>query len=217
MPLGDTALDGDWCATCIAEEPPFDRIHAVVRYTAQSAGIVIRLKYSRRTGYARLVARQMVRYVPEERVGWLLMPVPLHASRLRQRGFNQSLLIARQLAGMTGLPVKAHGLQRHKATRPLKGLNAAQRDREVRSVFRISSDARPQIKGRNILLVDDVLTTGATARACARQLKRAGAAEVHILCWARVVPDRDMLDLSAPDSDIGLAHLSRPETKYAQS
>ncbi len=202
MPLGETALEGDWCARCIAEEPPFDSVRAAVHYTRQSGDIVIRLKYGRRTGFARLIARHLQRLLPPGEQEWLLVPVPLHASRLRERGFNQSLLISRHLGQMAAIAVEPDLIRRTKRTRPLKGLNPAQRDKEVRAVFKVDATAKPKIKGRKIILVDDVFTSGATARACARQLKRAGASEVIILCWARVVPDSVRLDSAFADSDM---------------
>ncbi len=207
MPLDDAALEGDWCASCLAQEPPYDRVSAVVAYTPQSGALVLKLKYGRRTGLARLIASHMLRHVPQdagdgESGAWLLVPVPLHPMRLWERGFNQSLLIARQLGKRTGFTVMPDLLRRTKRTRPLKGLNPAQRDKEVRAVFALAPDGKPHIKGRRILLVDDVFTSGATARACARKLKQSGAAEVRIFCWARVVPQRAALDLALPDSDM---------------
>lgn len=208
MPLDDAALDGDWCASCLAQEPPYDRVSAVVAYTPQSGALVLKLKYGRRTGLARLIATHMLRHVPQdsdEGEGggeWLLVPVPLHPMRLWERGFNQSLLIARHLGKRTGFTVMPDLLRRTKRTRPLKGLNPAQRDKEVRAVFALTPDGKAQVNGRRILLVDDVFTSGATARACARKLKQAGAAEVRIFCWARVVPRRAALDLALPDSDM---------------
>lgn len=201
MPLGDTALDGDWCAACMAEEPPYDRVSAAVAYSPQSAAIALKLKYGRRTGLARLIAFHLERYLPAHDDSWAIIPVPLHRWRLWERGFNQSLLIAQHLGKKSGFPVLPTVLQRTKRTRPLKGLNPKQRDKEVRAVFAIAPDDRAAIKGRRILLVDDVFTSGATARACAKKLKRAGALEVVILCWARVLPGRDALDLAdwAPD------------------
>lgn len=202
MPLGDAALDGDWCASCMTQEPPYDAVSAAVAYAPQSAAIVLKLKYGRRTGLARLIAKYLQRYVPPDAPDWLLVPVPLHDARLWERGFNQSLLIARHLGKLSGLTVIPDMLRRTKRTRPLKGLNPVQRDKEVRAVFALSPHCKDMVKGRRIILVDDVFTSGATARACARKLKRAGAKEVRIFCWARVVPDRRVLDLPAWPSDM---------------
>lgn len=203
LPLGDGTLAGDWCASCLAEEPPFDQVCAAVHYSKVSAGVVLKLKYGRRIGMARLIANQLQRHLPPgEGESWLIIPVPLHPLRLWERGFNQSLLIAQHLAKGTAHKIEPELLRRVKRTRPLKGLSPKQRDREVRSVFRLADGRKPDIKGRNVILVDDVFTSGATARACARQLKRAGAVEVRIFCWARVVPGRDALDLAYDASDM---------------
>lgn len=202
LPLGDSALAGDICANCMVALPPFDGVRAVVAYSRQSASIILKLKYGRRTGVARLIARHLERHLPEGRDDWLLVPVPLHSARLWQRGFNQSLLIARHLGRKSGIAVATDLLVRTRRTRPLKGMGPKQRDAEVKSVFAVAPNRSAEIKGRKIILVDDVLTSGATARACAKRLKRAGASEVVIFCWARVLPAGRALDLGLSDSDI---------------
>jgi ComF family protein len=115
----------------------------------------------------------------------ILVPVPLHRSRLWRRGFNQSVLVARELSKHTGVPVAADALQRVGATPPLKGLNMRQRRRTVAGAFRPNGNV--DLRGRTIILVDDVMTTGSTANACARILKRAGAERVDLVSWARVI------------------------------
>jgi len=117
--------------------------------------------------------------------------VPLHRWRLWQRGFNQSILIARSLAAPHGLPVETDVLRRIRATPPLKGMTRKQRKHAIRGVFEIPRAKWPCVAGRHVLLVDDVYTTGATARACVRLLKQAGAAKVTIYCWARVLREGD--------------------------
>lgn len=105
------------------------------------------------------------------------------------RGFNQAALIAERIGAATGLPVTPDLLRRVKRTPPLRGLGRAARARAVQGAFRAVPDARQRIGGRAVYLVDDVYTSGATANACAAVLKRAGAARVTVLCWARVVRD----------------------------
>jgi len=109
----------------------------------------------------------------------------LHRRRLWQRGFNQSALVARELSRTTGLPAALDGLSRIKPTPPLKGMSLLQRRRTVAGAFKVNPSA--ELKGRTVVLVDDVLTTGSTANACARALKRAGAARVELVSWARVI------------------------------
>jgi len=115
----------------------------------------------------------------------LLMPIPLHRWRLWGRGFNQSALVAKELAKSWEMPVNFESLQRVKRTNPLKGLNHRQRRKAVAGAFRARQGGH--LKGRTVVLIDDVLTSGSTAEACARVLRRAGASRVELICWARVV------------------------------
>jgi ComF family protein len=114
----------------------------------------------------------------------VLVPVPLHPRRRLERGFNQSELLARELARRTGLEVAAKALVRRKDTAPQAGLSAAERRRNVAGAFAVRQRAR--VAGRTAVLLDDVWTTGATALACARILREAGATEVRLLSVARV-------------------------------
>ena len=115
----------------------------------------------------------------------LLVPVPLHRTRLWHRGFNQAAIIAGEISRRTGVEHAPHVLKCIKRTPPLKGLSHLQRRRAVAGAFRV--DDRTSIRGRTVVLVDDVLTSGSTANACARVLKGAGAARVELISWARVV------------------------------
>jgi ComF family protein len=115
----------------------------------------------------------------------LLVPVPLHRRRERERGYNQALLVARRLERAWGVPVAADALVRLTATAPQADLDARARRRNVRGAFGVVR--APAIAGRHIVLVDDVLTTGATASECARILSRAGASAVGVLTIARTV------------------------------
>lgn len=116
--------------------------------------------------------------------GSVLVPVPLHPRRRRERGFNQSELLAREIARRTGAPVAPDALVRRADTPPQTGLSAAARRANVKGAFAVRQRAR--IAGRSIVLIDDVFTTGATAQACARALREAGASDVRLLTMARV-------------------------------
>src|SRR5262249_48230662 len=116
-----------------------------------------------------------------------IIPVPLHWRRLWARRFNQSAVLAKVIAAGSALPVWHDVLKRGKATPQTVGLSRAERARNVQGAFRVPDTAKAQVAGRHLLLVDDVLTSGATVDACARSLLRAGAATVDVLVFARVV------------------------------
>jgi ComF family protein len=114
----------------------------------------------------------------------LLVPVPLHRSRLWQRGFNQAALVANELARATGHRSDPHLLRRVKRTPALRGMSLRQRRKVVAGAFQVDPSA--ELEGRTVVLIDDVLTTGSTANACARALRQAGASRVEFVSWARV-------------------------------
>jgi ComF family protein len=131
------------------------------------------------------MARAMARLMPEG--ADLLVPVPLHRWRIWSRGFNQAALIATALSKTSGVPVDVEILRRVKATPVLRGLGARRRAKAVAGAFASAKGAKSRLAGRTVVLIDDVHTSGATAAACARVLKRAGADKVILLCWARVL------------------------------
>ena len=177
--------DGRTCAGCMARAPRIARTRAAVAYGEIARALAIRLKYGRKVALAKAMARYMTPLLGELPHGSLLVPVPLHRGRLAGRGFNQSLLIAREMARVRGIAVGSRLLRRTRPTPPLKGMSFAQRRRTVAGAFATRSGV--DLRGRTIVLIDDVLTTGSTANACARALRRAGAARVELICWARVV------------------------------
>lgn len=189
MPLSGTELE--ICGRCLADPPKLDRIRAAVAYDDLPRSLALKLKYGRKVALARVMAR----YMAPLRGCWgeeaLLVPVPLHRWRLWGRGFNQSALVARELSRLWNLPVGNTVLRRPKRTRPLKGLNHSQRRKAVAGAFEAASEIA--LKGRTVILVDDVLTSGSTAEACARALRRAGASRIDLICWARVVRPAQLL------------------------
>lgn len=177
------ATDSGTCAVCLAEPPLIARTRAAVEYGEIARHLAIGLKYGRKIALAKAMARYMAPLLDGTGRDVLLIPVPLHRWRVATRGFNQSLLIARELARLTGVEVAPRLLRRKRATPPLKGMSFSQRRKTVAGAFRPIGDCG----GRSVVLIDDVLTTGSTTQACARSLKRAGAARIELLCWSRVV------------------------------
>jgi ComF family protein len=181
------ATDAETYAACLARPPRLDRVRAAVAYDEISRSIALRLKYGRKVALAKTMSRYMHPLIgePPEEALLVPVPVPLHRTRLWNRGFNQSVVVARELSRRTGLAIAVDALVRIRATPPLKGLSLRQRRRTVAGAFRANSEA--QLAGRTVILVDDVVTTGSTANACARVLKKAGAERVDLISWARVI------------------------------
>jgi ComF family protein len=173
------------CAACLAQPPRIARTRAAVAYGELSRGLAIRLKYGRKVAVAKTMARYMAPLVGDGDLSRLLVAVPLHRTRLWLRGFNQSALVARELSRRLRIPADPFALSRTRRTPPLKGMSALQRRKAVAGAFKVRD--KSAVAGKTVILVDDVLTTGSTAEACARTLKRAGAARVELISWARVV------------------------------
>ncbi|WP_241490740.1 ComF family protein [Sphingomonas sanguinis] len=187
IPLGGDAVGEPWCGPCMARPPRHAGIYAAVVYGPIARELPIRLKHGGRIGVAETMAGPMARRLPSG--ADLLVPVPLHRWRLWRRGFNQAVLLGEGVARRTGVPMARGALERVKATPLLRGLSPRQRRAAVTTAFRV---AQPElVRGRHVVLVDDVYTTGATAGACVAALLRAGAASVAILCWARVIERSD--------------------------
>jgi ComF family protein len=178
------ATDATSCGACLARAPRIARTRAAVAYDEVSRGLAIHLKYGRKVAIARTMARYMAPLVARSDNS-VLVPVPLHRTRLWQRGFNQSALVAREISRLLDIAADPFLIRRIKRTPPLKGLTPLQRRKTVAGAFKVPD--RSAVEGRTVILVDDVLTTGSTVEACARTLKRAGAARVELISWARVV------------------------------
>ena len=172
----------------IANPPAYGRARAAVRYDDVARTLVHALKYQDRTDLAPAMGRWMAR-AGRELLGEadVLVPVPLHWRRGWSRRYNQSGALARVIERQTGVRLKSEALRRIRPTEQQIGLSRADRASNVQGAFKVAADRKADIEGRKVVLVDDVLTSGATVDACARALLRAKAAQVDVLVFARVV------------------------------
>ena len=176
------------CGACARERPAFDRARAVMRYDDHSRGLILGFKYADRTegapAYGTWLARAGQELLGEAE---LIVPVPLHWRRLFTRRYNQAALLAQALGRHARLPVAPDVLRRHRHTVSQGRLSASAREGNVAGAFAVSPAKQALLRDRRVLLVDDVMTTGATVSACAKALRRAGAATVDVLVLARSV------------------------------
>lgn len=179
---------GTLCGACVASAPAFDRARAALHYDDGSRALILRFKHGDRIHAAPAFGRWLARAGAELlEDADLIVPVPLHWTRLFARRYNQAALLSHALGRESGLPVLVDALERRRRTPPQGRLGRAGRDRNVRGAFAVPARRRARVEERRVLLVDDVLTTGATMEACARTLLAAGAAAVDALTLARVV------------------------------
>ncbi len=172
----------------IASPPAYDRARAAVRYDEIARALVLSFKYGDRLDLAPMLGRWMARAGHELLpAADALVPVPLHWRRLWSRRFNQSAALAGAIGRECGVPVLYEALKRVRATPQQVGLSKTQRADNVQGAFRVPAEHKALVAGRRLLLVDDVLTSGATVDTCARALLRAGASGVDVLVFARVV------------------------------
>lgn len=183
--MGEGLLSAD----AIASPPPFARARAAVAYTGVARQMVHALKFADRPELAPWMARWMMRPGRElVEDAEAVVPVPLHRTRFLSRRFNQSAELARAICRLSGRRFCPDAVQRIRATRQQVGLGAREREENVRGAFRVPREAEIELRGRRVLVVDDVYTTGTTVSAVTKALKRAGAAEVDVLTFARVLP-----------------------------
>lgn len=179
---------GALCGACHARRPRYDKGRSAIAYTEQSRRLVLDFKHGGRTDGLAFFITQMQRAGGDVLArADVMIPVPLHRARLRRRRFNQAALLARGLSKTNAIPYTANALLRRKNT-PSQGTQSfLGRRRNVTGAFYVPEKFKLEISGANLLLIDDVLTSGATVEACASVLKRAGAAQVDVLTLMRVV------------------------------
>ncbi|MEG9883934.1 MAG: ComF family protein [Hyphomicrobiales bacterium] len=188
LPFAYDPGEGVYSAAALARPATFARARAAAAFDDVSRGLVHALKYHDRHEVVRFMARLMVRAGRELlREVDIVASVPLHRTRLWQRRYNQSALLAREIACHYDRRCENELLHRVRATRAQVGLDHRRRRQNVHGAFRIDKDKRAVVRGRRILLVDDVLTTGATADSCARSCLESGAAAVDVLVFALVL------------------------------
>lgn len=172
------------CSNCLTHPPPFTGVFAACSYQGLASEAIHRLKYRNQLPLAAPLGRRIAAtlagidgtFRPE-----LLIPVPLHPQRLRQRGYNQAMELARPLSHAFGIPIEPMLLRRTRHTQPQQGLSAAERRGNLRNAFYLAGE----VQDRVVLLLDDVMTTGETVRECSRMLLAGGAGEVRVAVFAR--------------------------------
>jgi ComF family protein len=186
LPLAEDIKNGVLCGRCITKPPVFDYCYSLFRYEDEIIHLVHQLKFAEKISYARSLGEmlfsrlqaeiQLTKEKPE-----CLLPVPLHKSRLRQRGFNQSIEIARILAKKLGVPIEYDIVKRERSTVTQTGLNAKQRQKNIKNAFSVAGE----INYKHVLIIDDVVTTGSTVNELARVLKKNKVERVGVLSIAR--------------------------------
>ncbi len=174
-----STANGETCGHCLKETPAFDRTHALFAYGFPVDRLIQRFKYAENLALAPFLGALLAEHVVNKPDIWL--PMPLHANRLKERGFNQAVEITRELSQQTGIAMQPAWAARERDTPPQAGLKREARRKNMRGAF----TCKPDVGGLHIGIVDDVMTTGSTLDALAGTLKQAGAKEVSCLVVAR--------------------------------
>ena len=188
-PFSARSDEGQACAPCQRRKPLHDGIAAGTLYNDTARRLVLNFKHGRKIGLAPMLARQMAARLPELGGEWIAVPVPLHPRRLWTRGYNQSALLAREIAKLRDIALCVDALRRVRSTPSLGGLGRTERARVLDDAIKHNPRRLDRLAGAQVVLVDDVLTSGATSDACVAALKTAGATRVIISCFSRVVAE----------------------------
>lgn len=189
LPFNTGVVHAFTCAACLARPPQFNTARSVWRHEGTARAAVLGFKYGDKPQLARALAAYLVRAAEPalQDARAVIVPVPLHRWRLLGRRYNQAAELARQLSSLSRRRALPAALVRTRRTLPQQGLSLDARERNVNRAFRLDARAVQLIAGRPVILVDDVLTTGATASACARLLLEAGATRVDVVTLTRAV------------------------------
>lgn len=184
---GKPIEDGAYCHWCGQYPREFLKAFSPYRYAGLARELILSCKYRNHPELARAMGGAMARYMIEhdqnKEIDWIV-PVPIHKSRYRERGYNQACLMAVEIGKQLEIPVRKDWLLRREATRALKEMSAADRKESLKGVFEVAENAQKSIEMKRILLIDDVLTTGATAEACAAAIKQVVSGEIWVLTFA---------------------------------
>lgn len=175
------------CSACQEDPLPWQGARSALLYDAGAKSLILPLKYGDKTEFASFLGR-LIAQAADTMLGGVdyIVPIPLHSSRLRQRYYNQSVLIGRALSRLKGVPLMVDGLKRIVPTPVLEGKGRYERMRILHQSMIVSSGRESSLKWKNIALLDDVMTTGATARAASMALKKIGVKNIYVLSAARV-------------------------------
>lgn len=188
-PFTTDIAEGSVCAPCLAAPPSHDGIAAGTLYNDTSRRLVLAFKHGQRIALAPMMGRLISARLRAIGPDWLVVPVPLHRWRLWRRGFNQAALLAGEVAKLQGATLVVDALERRKQTPTLGGLGRKARARALSGAIAINARRKHRFAKARVILVDDVLTSGATSSACVAALKRAGAEKVVVACFARVLDE----------------------------
>lgn len=188
LPIRSQAVSSHICGECMEDPPPFSSARALVVYDQEVFPLLHRMKYGPDASLARFMGEILALNLKEELDSLeadLVVPIPLHVARLRQRGFNQAAVMGKAVAESLGVSIQLRLLERPKATPPQVGLSRIQRRDNIKGAFWVREPSL--LRRKKVLLVDDVYTTGATLKEASRELLRKGATRVHVLTFARVL------------------------------